>query len=110
MALFAEEPEGGMKPWLKLLIALGVGGLGALVLSAFNKKRIFISFDYDHDRNYRYLLDAMKENSKFEIDYEDVTPDEIQSNDVAVVKAGLLARIKRSSHALVIVGSHANSY
>jgi len=40
-----------MNPWLKLLIALGVGGLGALVLSVFTKKRIFISFDYDHDRN-----------------------------------------------------------
>ncbi len=99
-----------MNPWLKLLIALGVGGLGALVLSAFTKKRIFISFDYDHDRNYRYLLDALKENSKSEIDYEDVTPGEIQRNDVAAIKAGLLSRIKRSSHALVIVGSQANTY
>ena len=42
------------------------------------KKRIFISFDYDHDRHYRYLLDALKENSKNEIDYEDVTPDEMK--------------------------------
>ena len=74
------------------------------------KKRIFISFDYDHDRHYRYLLDALKENSKYEIEYEDVTPDEIQSYDVPTIKAGLLAKVKKSSHALVIVGSHANSY
>lgn len=74
------------------------------------KKRIFISFDYDHDRHYRYLLDALKENSKNEIDYEDVTPDEIQSFSVPTIKAGLLARIKKSTHALVIVGSYANGY
>ena len=74
------------------------------------KKRIFISFDYDNDRHYRYLLDALTENSKSEIDYEDVTPDEIQSYNVATIKAGLLAKIKRSTHALVIVGSHANTY
>ncbi len=109
--VYPEQPEGGSNPWVKLLILLGIGGIGALVMSAFgSKKRIFISFDFDHDRHYRYLLDALKENSRSEIDYEDVTPDEIQSTSVATIKAGLLAKLQRSTHALVIVGSYANSY
>jgi hypothetical protein len=108
--MYSPEGEGGMSPWLKLAIALGVGGLGALILRSFGRKRIFISFDYDNDRHYRYLLDALEENSKNQIDYEDVTPDEIQSNDIATIKAGLLSKIKKSTHALVIVGAKANSF
>lgn len=110
--MYPPPPEEDGNPWVKLLVGLGIaGGIGALLVSIFGgKKRIFISFDYDHDSRYRNLLDALKENSRSEIDYEDVTPGEIQSNDVAAIKAGLLARLKRSTHALVIVGSYANSY
>jgi hypothetical protein len=74
------------------------------------KKKIFISFDYDHDRNYRYLLKALKENPQSEIDFEDLTPEEIQSDDVGRIKAALTRRIRQSTHTLVIVGAHANSY
>jgi hypothetical protein len=105
-----QEGSGGTNPFWKVLIALGIAALGGLVLNSFNKKRVFISFDYDNDRHYRYLLDALEENSKNEIDYEDVTPSEIQSTDVGVIKSALMSRIKRSTHALVIVGSKANSY
>jgi len=108
--VYPQQPSDG-NPWTKLLVLLGIGAVGALVMSVFGaKKRIFISFDYDHDRHYRYLLDALKENSKNEIDYEDVTPDEIESYSVPTIKAGLLTKIKKSTHALVIVGSYANGY
>lgn len=74
------------------------------------KKRIFISFDYDNDRNYRYLLSAFSNNPRFEIDFIDATPEEIQSNDIGRIKAVLTSKIKSATHTLVIVGKHANSY
>jgi hypothetical protein len=83
---------------------------GRLYRSAGPKKRIFISFDYDNDRNYRYLLSALNENTGSEIEFEDLTPEEIQSYDVGRIKAALTRRIKASTHTLTIVGSHANGY
>lgn len=73
-------------------------------------KKVFISFDYDNDRNYRYLLSALKANSDSDIDFEDLTPDEIQSYDVSRIKAALTRRIKDSDYALVIIGKHANGH
>ncbi len=73
-------------------------------------KKVFISFDFDHDRNYRYLLSALKENSGSKITFEDLTPGEIQSYDVGRIKSVLTSRIKKSDYTLVIIGRHANSY
>ncbi len=74
------------------------------------KKKVFISFDYDHDRQYRYLLKALIANPRSDIDFEDVTPEEIQSSDVSRIKAALTRSIRDSTHTLVIIGSYANSY
>jgi len=67
------------------------------------KKRIFISFDYDNDRNYRYLLKALAANPRSDIEFEDLTPEEIQSYDVGRIKAALTLRIRKSTHTLVII-------
>ena len=75
-----------------------------------SKKRIFISFDYDHDRNYRYLLKALSANPRSDIEFDDLTPGEIQSTDIGRIKAVLTSKIKEATHTLVIIGSHANSY
>lgn len=74
------------------------------------KKKVCICFDYDHDRRYRYLLKALKENSGSDIDFEDLTPEEIQTNDIGRIKAALTRRIRESTHTLVIIGEHANSH
>jgi len=73
-------------------------------------KRIFISFDYDHDRNYRYLLSALASNPRSDINFDDCTPEEIQSYDIPRIKAVLTRKIREATHILVIIGSHANSY
>jgi hypothetical protein len=73
------------------------------------KKRIFVSFDYDHDRNYRYLLSALKENPRNDLEFDDVTPNEIKSSDIAYVKSVLRQHIKNATHSLVVVGEYANS-
>lgn len=74
------------------------------------KKRIFISFDYEHDKNYRYLLTALAKNPRSDIEFTDVTPEEIQSYNVGRIKAVLTKKIKEATHTLVIVGKYANSY
>jgi len=73
-------------------------------------KRIFISFDYEHDKNYRYLLTALAKNPRSDIEFTDVTPEEIQSYDVGRIKAVLTKKIREATHTLVIVGKYANSY
>lgn len=73
-------------------------------------KKIFISFDFEHDRRYRYLLSALNENTDSKVAFEDFTPSEIQSNDVGRIKAALTAKLAGATHALVVIGKHANSF
>jgi len=80
-----------------------------MLLNAFFRKRIFISFDYDNDKHYRYLLSAWAKNSKFDIDFYDHTPGEIQSSNVGAIKRVLSRKINNATHTLVIIGKHANS-
>ena len=72
-------------------------------------KRIFISFDYDNDKHYRYLLSALAENARFTLDFDDVTPQEIQSSDIGRIKAALTNKIKSATHTLVVIGSCSNN-
>lgn len=74
------------------------------------KKRIFISFDFDHDRSYRYLLSALNSNAGSDIEFEDRTSGAIRSSDVGRVKAALATKIGEATHVMVIVGKHANAY
>jgi hypothetical protein len=41
------------------------------------KKKIFISFNFDDDVNYRRLLSALNENTSSDVEFEDSTPEEI---------------------------------
>lgn len=75
-----------------------------------SKRRIFISFDYTNDRNYRYLLKGFANNPRFDIEFADATPEEIKSYDIGRIKSVLTAKIRNATHTLVIVGEHANSY
>jgi phage-related protein len=72
------------------------------------KKKVFISFDYENDKYYKYLLEAWDANPDFDFVFADKTPDEIDSNNVGRVKAALTSKIKDSTHTLVIVGKEAN--
>jgi len=72
------------------------------------RKKVCISFDWHNDRHYRYLLGAFANNASNPIDFEDLTPGSIDTNDVSRVKGVLTTRIRASTHTLVIVGNHAN--
>lgn len=74
------------------------------------KKKVFVSFDYDNDRYYKYLLDAWDKNKNMEFAFDDCTSDEIQSWNIPTVKAALTRRINTCSYMLIIIGAEANKY
>ena len=69
---------------------------------------VFVSFDFENDRSYKYLLEAWNKNPKFQFVFEDGTPREIDSNNVGRIKAALTAKIKAATYTLVIVGKYSN--
>ncbi|MBP2654578.1 MAG: hypothetical protein H6Q73_2147 [Firmicutes bacterium] len=73
------------------------------------KRKIFVSFDFEHDRNYKYTLNMWNANSSFEFTCDDRSPSEIQTNSVGVVKQVLSRKIQEADAVVVIVGKHANS-
>lgn len=73
------------------------------------KKKVFVSFDYDHDKHYKYLLEAWDANPNFDFVFSDVTSSEINSFNIGRVKAALTAKINSATHTLVIIGKYANS-
>lgn len=73
-----------------------------------SKKKVFISFDYTNDKHYKFLLDAWDKNKNMDFVFEDCSSDEINSEDVSKVKAGLTRRINTTTYTLVIIGAEAN--
>lgn len=72
------------------------------------KKKVFVSFDFDNDKHYKYLLEAWDANPNFDFVFSDKTPDEIDTTNIGRIKAALTARINSATHTLVIVGKEAN--
>ncbi len=72
------------------------------------KKKVFVSFDFDHDKHYKYLLEAWDANPDFDFVFDDRTPGEINTNNIDRIKAALTAKIKDATHTLFIVGKYAN--
>ncbi len=72
------------------------------------KKKVFVSFDYTIDKHYKYLLDAWDANKNMDFVFNDCSVDEIHSNNIPTIKAGLTIRINNLTYALVIVGKEAN--
>jgi hypothetical protein len=65
-------------------------------------KKVFVSFDYENDKQYKYLLEAWDANPQFDFEFNDGTPTEINSFNIGRIRAGL------TTHTLVIVGKEAN--
>jgi len=71
------------------------------------KPRVFVSFDYENDKSYKFLLSAWNKNSRFQFTFQDKSSQEINTNDVGRVKAALTQKIKDATYVLVIVGQYA---
>ncbi len=71
-------------------------------------KKVFVSFDYDNDRHYYYLLKGWDANKSFKFHFSDYTSKEIKSDSVTVVKQKLSQKINEADCTLVIIGKHSN--
>lgn len=72
------------------------------------KKKVFVSFDYDNDKEYKYLLEAWDANPNFDFYFSNLSSEEINSNSVSVVKGALSRKINEAIYTLVIIGKEAN--
>ena len=69
------------------------------------KKKVFISYDYDNDRNYKNLLLAWDANDEFDFSLYDQSIDvSVDSDDAYVIKRVISARINSSTYFLCIIG------
>ena len=72
------------------------------------KKSVFVSFDYENDRHYKFLLQAWDANDQFDFVFEDASSEEITSDNIDRIKAALTAKIRAADYTLVIIGQEAN--
>jgi hypothetical protein len=74
-----------------------------------NRKRIFISFDYDHDLDHHHLLQELVAHPRPDVEFDEITPEEYQKYDFSRMKAALTLKMSLATHTLVIVGENANA-
>lgn len=70
--------------------------------------KVFVSFDYENDKHYKYLLEGWHEHPRFDFVFDDGTPTEIDSFNVGRIKAALTQKVNLATYTLVIVGEYAN--
>lgn len=72
--------------------------------------KVFVSFDFENDRQYKYTLNMWDGNDNIDFSFDDKSSSEINSWNIDRIKAALTMKIKESDAVLVIVGRYANSY
>ncbi|RGR97297.1 TIR domain-containing protein [Phocaeicola coprocola] len=72
------------------------------------KKKVYVCFDYDRDKHYKYLMEAWNANPNFEFLFNDKSPREIQSYNISVIKSCLTKKIKEANYTVVLAGKDAN--
>jgi hypothetical protein len=71
-----------------------------------NKKRVFISYDYENDKHYKNLLLAWDKNKQFDFYISDYSADiSINSTNANAIKSVLSRYINQGTIFLVIVGT-----
>lgn len=73
------------------------------------KKKVLVCFDFEKDRHYKYLMNAWDANESFDLSFNDVTPDEIQSDSISVIKANLSKKISMADITIVLIGEDCNN-
>ena len=66
------------------------------------KKKVFVSFDWDNDKHYKYLLQAWDANPDFDFSFSDYSSSKIKSSDIPTVKSALTTKINTADYTLVI--------
>lgn len=71
-------------------------------------KKVCVSFDFENDKNYYYLLEAWNKNVNIPFYITDCTPSEIQTESVSKVKQVLSTKIGEANYMIAIIGKHSN--
>jgi len=70
------------------------------------KTKIFISYDYDNNRQYKNMLTAWDKNDEFNFGFSDYSADvSIQSTNADAIKQAISAKINSATHFLCLVGA-----
>jgi hypothetical protein len=72
-------------------------------------KKVFVSYDYDNDRNYRNLLSAWDANKAFDFSFDDHSTPKINSENAGRIKAAIGLKMASAECLLVIVGQYTAS-
>lgn len=72
------------------------------------KKKVYVCFDYERDKHYKFLMEAWDANPNFEFSFNDQSPSEIQSDNISVIKACLTKKINEANYTVVLSGKDAN--
>ena len=72
--------------------------------------KVFVSFDFENDRQYKYTLNMWDGNDNIDFSFDDKSSSEINSWNIDRIKAALTMKIKEADAVLVIVGRYANSF
>ena len=72
------------------------------------KKKVIVSLDYEHDRWYYFLLKAWDANNHFDFFFSDITPKEIQTSNITVIKRVLSAKIHEANYMVALIGRHSD--
>jgi len=71
------------------------------------KKKVFVSYQYNHDKHYKLLLQAWDANPNFEFGFSDQSVTvPINSEQASAVKAGITRKMNDAKYCLVLVGEH----
>ena len=71
-------------------------------------KHVCVSFDYENDKEYYYLLEAWNQNKNINFHITDCTPREIQTESVSKVKQVLSRKIGEANYMIALIGKHSN--
>ncbi|MGD9037285.1 MAG: TIR domain-containing protein, partial [Syntrophobacterales bacterium] len=72
-------------------------------------KRIFISYDYSNDENYKDLVLAWDKDEDLDFSFYDMSVEvSVDASDAAAIKREISARISDCSHFLCLVGRYSH--
>lgn len=72
--------------------------------------KTFVSFDFENDRQYKYILNSWNANQYINFEFDDGSTREINSWNVDRVKAAITTKIKGADCLLAIIGRYSDSY
>ena len=72
------------------------------------KKKVYVCFDYESDKHYKYLMEAWNANPNLDFSFYDNSSNEIQTNDISVIKGCLTKKIDEANYTIVLAGKDAN--